>query len=193
MPVTSRPARPTTFTLLAALLALTFTAATPADGAINVSATAHITVWADAHCWRYYWGSGYLVNGYAQSSASFSSSGIAVTGTVSASASSTGGAPDSDNGAADGVLTTGAVASAYSSGTPQTFAHSETAGASVRPSSPFPGLPSYVGGSMAFSCSTDSATGYDVTKSCDMTYTLNPVSLRWYRSAGSAGSCTVVG
>ena len=162
----------------------------PASAAAN---SVNISVSVDGHCWRYYWGSGYLVEGYTQSNASFSGAvaGV-VTGTVSASASSTGGTPDSDNGAADGVLTTSASAHANSSGTPQTSASHHTVGASVRPSSPFPGLPSYVGGSAAFTCATTSSAGIDVTKSCSMTYTLNPVSLRWSRTSGSAGSCTVV-
>src|SRR5690349_12986491 len=123
--------------IFTAIAGLSPQAPASADSATSVD----ISVWVDGHCWRYYWGSGYLVDGYTQSSAGFYSSGGVVTGTVSANASTTGGTPSSDNGAADGVLTTSAVASAWSSGSPQTYAIHNTVGASVRPSSPFPGLP----------------------------------------------------
>ena len=152
-----------------------------------------INVWVDGHCWRNSSGSGYEVNGYTQSHGFLYTSGGVVTGNSSASANSSGGDAASDNKVADGVLTMNALAQAWSSGTPQPFASNHNVGASVRPSSPFPGLPAYVGGSASFSCGTDSGVSINITYSCDMTYTLDPVGLRWYRSAGSAGSCIVIG
>ena len=181
---------------VAMLLLTALVSVVPSDALIRPqvpAATAQFSIWADGHCWRYYQGSGYLVDGYGQASAGLYTSGLVVSGTLGASATSTGATPSSDNGAVDGVLITSDSASAHASGTSQSLTHSETAGASIRASSPFPGLPSYVGASMAFSCGTDSSVGYDITKSCNMTYTLDPVALRWSRTSGSAGTCTVIG